>query len=61
MGDAVYQADQTRGDLWAPVRRAEIDGDDWLALVYADTTWVTQVDGILAEEWRSSKRPSHPT
>ncbi|MER5624145.1 ATP-grasp peptide maturase system methyltransferase [Streptosporangium sp. NPDC002544] len=50
VGDAAYLADATRGDLWTPVRRAEVGVDDWLALVYTDETWVTQVDGVLAEE-----------
>ncbi|MFF4414730.1 ATP-grasp peptide maturase system methyltransferase [Streptosporangium sp. NPDC001559] len=50
VGEAVYQADQVRGDLWTPIRRAEIDEGDWLSLVYTDGTWVTQVDGVLAEE-----------
>ncbi|MGW0591734.1 ATP-grasp peptide maturase system methyltransferase [Streptosporangium sp. NPDC002607] len=50
VGDAVYLADTTRGDLWMPVRRAEVGEDGWLALVYTDETWVTQVDGVLAEE-----------
>ncbi|MER6172090.1 ATP-grasp peptide maturase system methyltransferase [Streptosporangium sp. NPDC001681] len=50
VGDAVYLADTTRGDLWTPVRRTEVGEDDWLVLVYTDETWVTQVDGVLAEE-----------
>ncbi|MFB9248852.1 ATP-grasp peptide maturase system methyltransferase [Sphaerisporangium melleum] len=50
LGDAVYRADETRGDLWTPVRRAEVGADEWLALAYTDQTWVTQVEGVLAEE-----------
>ncbi|MEV6985519.1 ATP-grasp peptide maturase system methyltransferase [Sphaerisporangium sp. NPDC051017] len=50
LGDAVYRADQSRGDLWTPVRRAEVGEDEWLALVYADATVVTQVGGVMAEQ-----------
>src|SRR4051794_33035996 len=50
LGEAVYRADKTRGDLWAPVRRAEVTEDEWLTLAYTDETWVTQVNGVLAEE-----------
>lgn len=49
VGDAVFLRDAVRGDLWTAVRRAEMDESDWLGLVYTDETWVTQVDGILAE------------
>ncbi|MGI5283969.1 ATP-grasp peptide maturase system methyltransferase [Nonomuraea polychroma] len=49
LGDAVYQRDKTRGDLWVPLRRANMPEDKWLALAYADETWVTQVAGIMAE------------
>ncbi|MFF4992013.1 ATP-grasp peptide maturase system methyltransferase [Streptosporangium saharense] len=54
IGDAVYRTDGGRGDLWVPVRRAEVGEDDWLTLVYADETWVTQVDGVLAGEAREA-------
>ncbi len=50
VGDAVFLRDAVRGDLWTAVRRAEMDESDWLSLVYTDETWVTQVDGILAED-----------
>ncbi|WP_433247270.1 ATP-grasp peptide maturase system methyltransferase [Streptosporangium sp. CA-135522] len=50
IGDAVYLRDAARGDLWTAAHRAEMDEGDWLALVYSDETWVTQVDGVLAEE-----------
>ncbi len=30
---------------WTPVHRTEIGDDDWLTMVYSDSTWVTQVDG----------------
>ncbi|MFC4586969.1 methyltransferase domain-containing protein [Sphaerisporangium corydalis] len=50
LGDAVYRPDKTRGDLWTPIRRADVGMDEWLALAYADQTWVTQVGGVLADE-----------
>ncbi|MFC4114143.1 ATP-grasp peptide maturase system methyltransferase [Nonomuraea zeae] len=50
LGDAVYRPDKTRDDLWTPVRRADTTADEWLALAYTNETWVTQVDGVLAED-----------
>jgi methyltransferase of ATP-grasp peptide maturase system len=38
------------GPSWNPVRRAEIGPDEWLRLVYSDTTWVTQVNGTDAAD-----------
>jgi len=49
VGDAVLLRTD-RGDLWAAARRTGMSEDDWLALVYTDETWVTQVDGVLAED-----------
>lgn len=43
LGDTFFRANGTR---WDPVRREELGEDEWLRLVYSDTTWVTQVDGI---------------
>ncbi|WP_442815997.1 ATP-grasp peptide maturase system methyltransferase [Streptosporangium sp. NBC_01810] len=48
LGDAVYRADESRGDRWIPVRRAEVGVDEWLSLAYTDATWVTQIDGVMA-------------
>ncbi|MEV4093376.1 ATP-grasp peptide maturase system methyltransferase [Streptosporangium saharense] len=48
LGEAVYRYEAERG--WVPVRRAEMSPDDWLALAYTDETWVTQIDGVLAED-----------
>ncbi|SCK44460.1 Protein-L-isoaspartate carboxylmethyltransferase [Streptomyces sp. WMMB 322] len=47
LGDAVFRPDGTQ---WRPVCREEFDEEDWLRMVYADTTWVTQVDGMNAAE-----------
>ncbi|MEU9891165.1 ATP-grasp peptide maturase system methyltransferase [Sphaerisporangium sp. NPDC051017] len=51
LGEAVYRATEgdERGTAWEPVRRDQMDWADWLRLVYTDETWVTQVDGVLAE------------
>ncbi|MEU8206580.1 ATP-grasp peptide maturase system methyltransferase [Streptosporangium sp. NPDC049046] len=49
LGDAVYLAEEGRADRWNPVRRAEMEEEGWLALAYTDATWVTQVEGVLAE------------
>lgn len=50
LGEAVYRGDNGRADLWFPVRRSEMDAEEWLTLAYADRTWVTQVEGVLAED-----------
>ncbi|MEU4579995.1 ATP-grasp peptide maturase system methyltransferase [Nonomuraea sp. NPDC023979] len=50
LGDAVFLPHEGRGDQWTPVRRADMDADDWLALAYTNETWVTQVAGVLASE-----------
>ncbi|MEV7008527.1 ATP-grasp peptide maturase system methyltransferase [Streptosporangium sp. NPDC051022] len=51
VGDAIFlRADAARGDVWTAVRRAGMDERDWLAMVYTDETWVTQVEGTLAGE-----------
>ncbi|MEU9884811.1 ATP-grasp peptide maturase system methyltransferase [Sphaerisporangium sp. NPDC051011] len=47
LGDAVYR--QEDGG-WAPVRRAGMSQEEWLRLVYTDETWVTQIDGVVAED-----------
>ncbi|MEU2522937.1 hypothetical protein [Streptomyces sp. S-9] len=47
LGDALFQFD---GRQWIPVRRDRTDPGKWLGLVYQDTTWVTQVDGVTATD-----------
>ncbi|WP_329429441.1 ATP-grasp peptide maturase system methyltransferase [Streptosporangium sp. NBC_01495] len=47
LGEAVYRYEE-RG--WTPVRRDGISAEDWLRLVYTDETWVTQLNGVLAED-----------
>ncbi|NED31738.1 ATP-grasp peptide maturase system methyltransferase [Streptomyces sp. SID8499] len=47
LGNDLFQYD---GRQWTPVHRDLTDPEEWLKLVYQDTTWVTQVDGITAAE-----------
>ncbi|MFD9483657.1 ATP-grasp peptide maturase system methyltransferase [Streptomyces sp. NPDC059991] len=47
LGPAVYRPDNTR---WQPVRRAAVSQQEWQHLAYTDRTWVTQVDGLNAED-----------
>ncbi|MET8976201.1 ATP-grasp peptide maturase system methyltransferase [Streptomyces sp. NPDC004539] len=49
LGDAVFSA---TGGGWVPVRRVETAEDEWLRMVHADRTWVTQVDGVEAGDAR---------
>jgi len=48
------------GPTWEPLHRARTTEDEWLRLVYSDTTWVTQVDGIDAAD-TDVARPGNPT
>ncbi|WP_214110442.1 hypothetical protein [Acrocarpospora catenulata] len=34
---------------------------DWLALTYTDKTWVTQIDGVMAEDATGPVAVSRPT
>jgi methyltransferase of ATP-grasp peptide maturase system len=47
LGTALYRAN---GTAWEPVLRDRLDLQEWLRLVYQDTTLVTQVDGIDAAD-----------
>ncbi|EST27634.1 ATP-grasp peptide maturase system methyltransferase [Streptomyces roseochromogenus] len=47
LGEAVFRP-STAG--WEPVHREQLGDDEWLSLVYQDTTWVTQIDGIAATD-----------
>ncbi|MFD9950707.1 ATP-grasp peptide maturase system methyltransferase [Nonomuraea sp. NPDC059023] len=48
VGDALFQYQDAGG--WTPVSRSEMPEEEWLALVYTDETWVTQVDGVMARD-----------
>ncbi|MEV5386108.1 ATP-grasp peptide maturase system methyltransferase [Streptomyces sp. NPDC052721] len=47
LDDVVFRPSGTQ---WEPVHRQEVGDEGWLRLVYQDTTWVTQVDGIAAAD-----------
>ncbi|MEU6712870.1 ATP-grasp peptide maturase system methyltransferase [Nonomuraea sp. NPDC046802] len=49
LGNAVFQSTE-HGDRWDVISRVDMSTDDWLCLVYRDVTWVTQVNGIMAEQ-----------
>ncbi|WP_371780075.1 ATP-grasp peptide maturase system methyltransferase [Streptosporangium subroseum] len=59
LGDAVYRYESGRG--WVPVRRSEMSAEDWLTLAYTDETWVTQLNGVLAEDATEPVLISRPT
>ncbi|WP_432177099.1 ATP-grasp peptide maturase system methyltransferase [Streptomyces sp. Tue6028] len=47
LGDALFRL---AGTQWEPVHRDQTDPGEWLRLVYQDTTWVTQIDGVNAAD-----------
>lgn len=50
LGSAIYRPSEPPGvTVWTPVRRDETPADEWVRLTYQNQTWVTQVDGVLAE------------
>ncbi|MEV8630660.1 hypothetical protein AB0395_03300 [Streptosporangium sp. NPDC051023] len=49
LGSAIARATE-HGDRWEVLRPEEMTTDEWLELVYRDETWVTQVDGVMAED-----------
>ncbi|MFC8825555.1 ATP-grasp peptide maturase system methyltransferase [Streptomyces sp. NPDC057137] len=51
LGQAIYRPSDPPGiTVWTPVRRGDVPAEDWLRLTYENTTWVTQIDGVLAED-----------
>ncbi|WP_181786231.1 ATP-grasp peptide maturase system methyltransferase [Streptomyces phytophilus] len=51
LGSAVYKPSSPPGvTVWTPIRRDGTPADEWLRLTYRNQTWVTQVDGVLAED-----------
>ncbi|MBT2228978.1 ATP-grasp peptide maturase system methyltransferase [Nonomuraea sp. NEAU-A123] len=49
LGEAVFRG-TGRGDQWKVIRREDVSASEWLRLVYQDETWVTQVNGLMADE-----------
>ncbi|KAB1141115.1 methyltransferase domain-containing protein [Streptomyces luteolifulvus] len=47
LGNALFRLNGTQ---WEPVHRDQIDPGEWLRLVYQNTTWVTQIDGVNAAD-----------
>ncbi|WP_328499660.1 ATP-grasp peptide maturase system methyltransferase [Streptomyces sp. NBC_00457] len=47
LDDTVFRPSGTQ---WEPVHRHTTGDDEWLRLVYQDTTWVTQIDGTAAAD-----------
>ncbi|MEU0086878.1 ATP-grasp peptide maturase system methyltransferase [Streptomyces sp. NPDC006274] len=51
LGPAIYKPSSPPGvTVWTPTRRDDTPSDEWLRLTYQDQTWVTQLDGVLAED-----------
>lgn len=50
LGDAVFRrSDGRNGTLWQPVRRADVGNLTWADMANSNETWVTQVDGRMAQ------------
>ncbi|MBY8887671.1 ATP-grasp peptide maturase system methyltransferase [Streptomyces sp. PTM05] len=47
LGDAVFRDE---GGRWAVVRRPDVGDEAWLRMACLDRTWVTQVDGVHADD-----------
>ncbi|MFE6163857.1 ATP-grasp peptide maturase system methyltransferase [Streptomyces sp. NPDC056486] len=51
LGPAIFRQDGAPDSIaWTPVHRARVSDEEWLSLAYENTTWVTQIDGVLAED-----------
>ncbi|AVZ73558.1 methyltransferase [Streptomyces lunaelactis] len=62
LGSAIYKPSDPPGvTVWTPTRRDDVPADEWLRLTYQNTTWVTQIDGVLAEDATDSVTGGTPT
>lgn len=62
LGNAVYRPSSSpRGTVWTPVHRASVPNDEWLRLAYENQTWVTQIEGVLAENATGPVTGASPT
>jgi hypothetical protein len=56
------RAEAEHGTVYEPVRRDELGDEEWLRMMYADETWVTQVNGQNgSRRWAISPRSSPVT
>ncbi|MBT2466544.1 ATP-grasp peptide maturase system methyltransferase [Streptomyces sp. ISL-66] len=62
LGPAIYKPSNPPGvTVWTPTRRDDTSTDEWLRLTYQDQTWVTQIDGVLAENATGPVTGGNPT
>ncbi|MFJ6483891.1 MULTISPECIES: ATP-grasp peptide maturase system methyltransferase [unclassified Streptomyces] len=62
LGPAIYKPSSPPGvTVWTPTRRDDTPADEWLRLTYQDQTWVTQIDGVLAEDASGPVTGGSPT
>ncbi|MEV7441023.1 ATP-grasp peptide maturase system methyltransferase [Streptomyces sp. NPDC091204] len=62
LGPAIYKPSSPPGvTVWTPARRDDTPTDEWLRLTYQDQTWVTQIDGVLAEDATGPVTGGSPT
>lgn len=62
LGSAIYRPSEPPGTtVWTPARRDSVPVEEWLRLTYQNTTWVTQIDGTLAEDATSPVTGGTPT
>ncbi|MEV6395608.1 ATP-grasp peptide maturase system methyltransferase [Streptomyces sp. NPDC051907] len=62
LGPAIYKPSSPPGvTVWTPTRRDDTPTDEWLRLTYQDQTWVTQLDGVLAEDAAGPVTGGSPT
>ncbi|WBB63717.1 ATP-grasp peptide maturase system methyltransferase [Streptomyces sp. WMMC500] len=62
LGRAIYKPSSPPGvTVWTPTRRDDTPADEWLRLTYQNRTWVTQIDGVLAEDAAGPVTGGSPT
>ncbi|MGW1762739.1 ATP-grasp peptide maturase system methyltransferase [Streptomyces sp. NPDC002073] len=62
LGPAIYKPSSAPGvTVWTPTRRDDTPTEEWLRLTYQDQTWVTQIDGVLAEDATGPVTGGSPT
>lgn len=62
LGSAIYRPSSPPGvTVWTPTRCDDTPADEWLRLTYENQTWVTQIDGVLAEDATGPITGGNPT